>query len=354
MVFWIDVDDAEIEFVADASDLVHVFHWLAGEFADVSEAVNVWIELHEEAEWVDLEDASFDGLADLVFRRNGLPRIVDELFHREEDLASFDVDDLSTHAVADFERVTWVIDALPGDFADVDQSFEIFFEADERTKVCDGRNGTFHRVADLVLGEDGFLLGFPDGFFRNDDFLFAFVHVDDLDVKRCANECLEFFVDLGLFATSDAWVVVWRELRDWDEGRNAFHACDEAAFVRVHHFDADDGTLREELFDLVPGALASGSLEREFEFTEFVVWFDYGRFDFVSDAKIEVFVELWTANETDGKSVQITTNFVATDRDHAAFYDIANAWIMSIGFVVEQLRQRREDFFCGCSHRRET
>ena len=75
MIFWIDGDDTEIEFVADASDFVHVLDWLGGEFGNVSETMDIWVEFDEETEWIDLEHAALDHLVHFEAFANGLPSV---------------------------------------------------------------------------------------------------------------------------------------------------------------------------------------------------------------------------------------------------------------------------------------
>ncbi len=326
MAFGVDRDHTELEFVAHASYLVYVLHWLRGELADVSKTVNVWIEFHEQSEWIDLEDATFDPLAEGVLLRHVLPRIIDELLHGQEDFGTFNVDDFGADVITYLEDIARVIDALPSDFGDVYQAFEVFVEADKGTEVGDRRDGAFHAFADLVFGEDGFLLGFPDGLFGDDDFFFVFVDVEDFDFKLLADQLLELLLDLGFLTTSHTWVVVWGELGDWHERRNVFHAGNTAAFVGIEDFDLDDCALCKEFLDLVPCAFAASAFEGKFEFAEFVVEFDDSGFDFVADAEVEVLIEFWTADETDGDPAQVTTDFVAADGDHDTFDDVTDFW----------------------------
>ena len=62
-----------------------------------------------------------------------------------------DGDDLGLDGLADLDVVARVVDALPGDFTDVDQAFDTV-DIDERTEVDDPCYDTFDLVTDLQLG----------------------------------------------------------------------------------------------------------------------------------------------------------------------------------------------------------
>ena len=68
--------------------------------------------------------------------------------------------------VALFQNVARMIDALPCDFRDVHESFEVCVEADEGAEIRNGRDFSFHRVSDFEFCDHAFLLSLPDRFFQ--------------------------------------------------------------------------------------------------------------------------------------------------------------------------------------------
>ena len=61
----VHLDDAGFDFVADLEHVLDLGHVVFAELADVHEAVDVVLELHEGAEAGDLRDLALDEVADL-------------------------------------------------------------------------------------------------------------------------------------------------------------------------------------------------------------------------------------------------------------------------------------------------
>ena len=73
---FVDLDDAGFDFLADLEHVLDLVDALLADLRDVDEAVDVVLQLHERAEAGELGDLAVDEVADLVVRVDVLPRIV--------------------------------------------------------------------------------------------------------------------------------------------------------------------------------------------------------------------------------------------------------------------------------------
>ena len=113
---------------------------------DVDHAVDAFFQLHERAVGGHVADRALDLLADLVAVLDLVPRIGLELADAEGDLLLFlvDAEHDGFEFLADGEHVGRARDALgPGEFGDVDEAFDAFFDFHERA--------VRHEIRDLAL-----------------------------------------------------------------------------------------------------------------------------------------------------------------------------------------------------------
>src|SRR5437868_11870848 len=80
------------------------------------------------------------------------PRIFTHLFDGQAEPVFVDSDDLSLDLIADFDVFTGVFDALPRDFADVDQAFDAV-HVHERPKIDNAGYYALYDIADLQFGQ---------------------------------------------------------------------------------------------------------------------------------------------------------------------------------------------------------
>src|SRR5262249_8650596 len=109
-------------------------------------------ELHERAERRDAGDFAFDDVAFLEGFDLFQPRVFGHLLKAETEAVFVDGNDLGFDGFADFYVIARVVDALPGNFRDVDQAFDAI-DVDERAEVNYTSHNAFDDVADLQLGE---------------------------------------------------------------------------------------------------------------------------------------------------------------------------------------------------------
>jgi len=112
VVFWLDGNDLEIVALSDLDilDLILI------ELRDVSQSVDILVQLGEDTERVDLGDLTEDLLSNLVLLVHILPGIAFQGFYREGNARIIDTDDLAFDLLAYIEQLRRVIDELPGEF----------------------------------------------------------------------------------------------------------------------------------------------------------------------------------------------------------------------------------------------
>src|SRR5690625_212466 len=114
--------------------------------ADVDQAFETGFDLDESTERSQVGDLSFDLLADVVVDQNLVPRVGDELLHRQVDALALQVHvkhfdaDLVTHR----DDVTGMVETAMGQFAAVHQSVDAT-EVDEGAEVGDFHDLTLDR-----------------------------------------------------------------------------------------------------------------------------------------------------------------------------------------------------------------
>src|SRR5690606_16046385 len=143
------VDDLHEDLFTDRDDLVGQLDVLAGELRDVHKALDAVRDAHEGAERDDLGDLARGDLADRVRTREDLPRVLLRGLQRQRDALAVQVDleDLDGDLLADLDDLGRVLDVLPRQLGDVDETVHTA-EVDERTEVDDRRDDA---LADLTL-----------------------------------------------------------------------------------------------------------------------------------------------------------------------------------------------------------
>src|SRR6478752_4036463 len=145
----VDVDDLDHDVVVDLDDLLRDLDVTLGELGDVHQALDALLDAHERTERDQLGDLAGHDLADLVGPREVLPRVLLRRLQRQGDTLAVHVDvehldgDLVTHG----DDLGRVVDVLPGQLRDVDETVDAA-EVHERTEVDDRGDDT---LADLTL-----------------------------------------------------------------------------------------------------------------------------------------------------------------------------------------------------------
>ena len=167
-----------------------------GHLRDVHETLDALAHLDERAEGHELGDAAVDQLVDRVAVGEDLPRVGLGRLQRERDalLGEVDVEDLDVDLVADGDDLARVVDVLPAELGDVDESVHAA-QVHEGTEVDDRGDDAVTALAGLEVREEVaalFLLGlFEPGATREHHVVAVAVEFDDLRLDGLADVGLE-------------------------------------------------------------------------------------------------------------------------------------------------------------------
>src|SRR5690625_22200 len=253
----VDVDDLDVDGLVDGDDLLGQIHVAHSQLGDVDEALDAVLDAHERTEGNELGDLARHDLSDHVGAGEVLPRIFLSGLERQRNALTvhIDVEDLDGDLVADGDDLTRVIDVLPGQLGDVDESVDTT-EVDEGTEVDDGGHdagtdlallqGLQEVVTDRRLG----LL--EPGTAGQDHIVAVLVEFDDLG--------LDLLADVG-GEVADATHL------DQGRGQEAAQSDvdDQAALDDLDDGAGDNAVVFLDLLDVAPGALVLSALLREHE-----------------------------------------------------------------------------------------
>src|SRR5689334_441417 len=137
----VDVEQHGLDLVALLEQLARVLHPLRpAHVADVDEAVDALLDLHEDAEVRDVADVALHGGAGRVLLGELLVRVRLELLHAERDavLLHVDVEHDRLDHVADGDHLRRVLHAArPRHLGDVDEALDALLELDEGAVVLE-------------------------------------------------------------------------------------------------------------------------------------------------------------------------------------------------------------------------
>ncbi len=310
-------------------DLLGELDVALGQLGDVHQALDAVVDAHERTERDELGDLARHDLADGVGAGEVLPRVLLGRLQRQGDTLAVhvDVEHLDGDLVADLDDLGRVVDVLPGQLGDVDETVDAA-EVDERTEVDDRRHDT---GADLALAElleeGGAHLGLgllEPGTAGQDHVVAVLVELDDLGLDLLADVRLE---------VADAAHL------DQRRGQEATQADveDQAALDDLDDGAGDDAVLLLDLLDRAPGALVLGALLGQDEPTLLVLLLEDQGLDLVADRDDVVGVDvvldgqLARGDDTLGLVADVEQDLVAVDLDDATVDDVA---------VVEVLDRR--------------
>ena len=147
----VDVDDLDHDFFADVDDLIRNFHVAFCQLGDVDQTLDAFFNANERAERNQLGDLTGNNLANGVGAGEDSPRIFLGGLERQGDTLAIhvDIEDLDGDLVANSDNLGRVVDVLPGQLGDVNQTVYAA-KIDECTEVDDRGNDA---LADLTLLE---------------------------------------------------------------------------------------------------------------------------------------------------------------------------------------------------------
>ena len=126
-LFGLDGEDDRVDGVALLENVAGMADLFApGHFRDVDQAFDAGLDLDEGAEVHEARDRAGDALADLVPVGSGIPRLGLKLLEAKRNLLGFgiDLENADLEFLADGEHVFGLVDAAPGDVADVEQAID--------------------------------------------------------------------------------------------------------------------------------------------------------------------------------------------------------------------------------------
>ena len=217
-----------------------------GQLGDVHQTLDAVVDADERAERNQLGDPARDDLADGVGPGEVTPRIFLGGLERQRNALAVhvDVENLDGDLLADLDHLGRVIDVLPGQLGDVDQTVDAA-EIDERTEVDDRGHDA---LADLALGELveelaahlglGLLQPLTAG---QHDVVAVLVELDDLRVELTADVRLQ---------VADATHLDQRRRQEATEA----DVQDEAALDDLDDGAGDDAPSSSLTFSIVPHA----------------------------------------------------------------------------------------------------
>ena len=245
-----------------SANLEDLFHFATGvevlEFAHIGESVNIFVEIDEGAEVINLVDFPAHRVPDGVFFGDICPRIVFERFHGEGDSRVFDTDYLDTHLIARANNGSWIINKLPSELGNMHQTFDSLFlvswdrEFDEGAKVYNAAHLTGNSIAYLKRRDGSTLLFTSSCLFAHDKFLIDTIGIQDADIELLPDKAFEEVEDLVLVAIFDTWVVLAAELGNGEETRDAIYFNHKPTLIGFEYFGWDDFFVLKLHLDIFP------------------------------------------------------------------------------------------------------
>src|SRR4051812_44357385 len=333
----VDVDDLDEDVVTDVDDLLRQLHVALGQLGDVDQALDAVVDAHERAERDELGDLARDDLTDRVGPGEVLPRVLLRRLQRQGDALAVhvDVQDLDRDLLADLDDLGGVVDVLPGQLGDVDQTVDAT-QVHEGTEVDDRGD---HAGADLTLlkgREEGLAdlgLGLlQPGAAGQDHVVAVLVQLDDLRLELLAHVRLEVanaahLDEGGRQEATEADVEDETTLDDLDDGTG------------------DDAVFFLDLLDGAPGTLVLGALLREDQAAFLVLLLENKGLDLIAhgDDLVGVDVvldgELAARDNAFGLVTDVEQDLVPVDLHDDAVDDVA------VVEVLDRLVDRGEEGF---------
>ena len=288
---------------------------------DVDQTLDAFADLHESAERHQLGDPAVHQLAHAVGAGELLPRILLRGLERQADALAVvvDVEHLHRDLVAHRHDRTGVVDVLPGELADVDETVHAA-EVDERTEGHHARHDALADLARLQVGEEVLallLLRLLEVATAGQDHVVAvLVELDDLGLQQPA--------DVGLQVAHTAQL----DERCREEATQT-DVHDEAALDDLDHHALDDAVGFLHLLDRAPRPLVLRALLGQDEAPFLVLLGEDEGFDRLTQlhdlVRVDVVADRQLAAGDDalGLVADVEEDFVLVDLHDRAVHDLA-------------------------------
>ena len=291
-----------------------------GKLGDVHQALDAVLDGDEDTELDDLGDLALDDLAGNVGASEALPRILLSRLQGQGDTLTveIDVEHLDGDLVANLDDLRRVVDVLPGQLGNVDQTVNTA-EIDESAEVDDGGHHAFTDLTLLELGQEGLA-----------DLGLGLLKVLAAGQNHVVTVLVEL-KDLGLDLLTDVRGEVADTTHLNEGGRQEATQTDVDDEAALDGFD--DGALNDavsflDLLDVAPGALVLGTLLGQNQ-TAFLVFLgDDKGLDGVADlddfVRINVLLDgkLAGGDDTLGLVADVQEDVVVIDRDDGTLNQI--------------------------------
>ena len=247
LAFLVDVEHNSFDFFADADHITGFGDALGpGHFGDMDQTFDPLFDFDECTVRHDVDNTSFDDVADGIFGFDFIPRVLGFLFESERNalFLEVDIEDHDFDLLTEFEHFGRMGDSAPGHICDMEKSVYAA-EIDERTEIGDVLDDALADLADFHFLEkcgSAILAGlFEELASGNDDILAVLIDLEDLEVIFFADELVHVLdgADINLGAG--------------EERLDAVEVDDDTAFDTVFHESLDDAAFAVFGCDLFPG-----------------------------------------------------------------------------------------------------
>ncbi len=331
----VDVDDLDEDLVVDLDDLLRDLHVALGQLGDVDQTLDALVDAHERTEGNELGDLTGNDLPDLVRAGELLPRVFLRRLERQGDALAVHVhvEDLDGDFLTDLDDLGGVVDVLPGELGDVDETVDAT-QVHEGTEVDDRGDDAGADLTLLQGGEERLAhlgLGLLEpGTAGQDHVVAVLVQLDDLRLELLAHVGLEVAHTTHL------------DERRRQEAAEA-DVEDETTLDDLDDGTGDDAVLFLDLLDGAPGTLVLSALLREDQAAFLVLLLENQGLDLVTDLDDLVGVdvvldrELAARDDTFGLVTDVEENLVPVNLDDDTVNDVA------VVEVLDRLVDRREE-----------
>ncbi len=316
LLFLVDAEHDCFDFLANGEHVAGTGDPLGpGEFGNVNESFDPFLDLHERAVRNEVGDFAFDLGADRETVLGLVPGIFLGLLEAEGDALLFLVDIEHDHfdLLTDLEQFARVAKAAPGHIGDVKEAVHSI-EVDESAEVGEILDRTNHVGADLDVFEEALaFLGalLLDDFAAAEHHVFAVVvYLDDFEIVRVADKLLK---------------IAGRNDVDLGAGEESFDADvdGEPAFDHGFDFAFDEAVALEDFDDFLPVLFIGGLLFGENDHAFVIFEAAQKHFDFVANLEIIDVVKFARGDDTFALVANVDEHFAVADLKDTAFDDAA-------------------------------
>ncbi len=272
--------DAQAQPVALLHVAIGFFEGAVAHFAEVQQPFQAVIKCDKGTKVHHVGDGALDELPFVVARGSVVPGIRQQTLAAERDTIGLTVQRQHVHFdfFADLEHVTRVIDAVPSQLADVDQTVRAT-QINKRAEVAQAGNGAGYHIAFAQLSQQtGFLLGTPFTLglaLAEDQAAAVLFDLDHLDDQLLTDE------RVGRFATVSAQAQ-GRQVGAGDEPFQAVPTDQDTAAIAARHTDLGHFFALEQFVGLFPVIALQAHVDGNDQVVVLIAWVEDVHGDFIA------------------------------------------------------------------------